>query len=524
MTTEVLQGDRGERNTTVCIVGAGVAGLLMASRLGRRGIDTLLLESGGQTAAESSAEQSLNELATTSDGFVSALSGRARGLGGTSSLWGGRFLPLRPSEVGARPHVDLPAWPLDLEHLVRRYGCGVESEFGLPSSSYDSPPHGRRLLLGDHDVDVRYPKWAPYKNANLGAQLSEELAASRHVDVVLHATAAGFGLGSSGRLDTITAHSLAGGSLTVRAREFVIACGTIESTRLLLLLNRAGNDRIFTPGSGLGHYLQEHLGRRVAALELVDHKRANVTFGYRFEGGARRNPHVETSIEAQSTAGVGASFAQVTIAAPEDTATATIKRLMRSRQTKDGPTGRELARLLGSVPELGRGIGSRAVRKLHYWPGYVEARLNVWIEQLPYRGNAITLADDVDALGVPKPSITWRMLGSDEATFAHGVATTKSYWQREGLDRVASPMWLDDDPGFQSWTAGCELLYHPSGTTRMGVRADSSVVDPDLRCHDVANVSVVSASVFPTAGATGPTFTIGVLARAVADRLDGSVS
>jgi choline dehydrogenase-like flavoprotein len=60
---------------------------------------------------------------------------------------------------------------------------------------------------------------------------------------------------------------------------------------------------------------------------------------------------------------------------------------------------------------------------------------------------------------------------------------------------------------------------HPSGTTRMGTQKTTSVVDPQLRCHDLPNLRIVSASVFPTAGSANPALTIMQLALYCADLL-----
>ena len=53
---------------------------------------------------------------------------------------------------------------------------------------------------------------------------------------------------------------------------------------------------------------------------------------------------------------------------------------------------------------------------------------------------------------------------------------------------------------------------HPSVTTRMGTDPAQSIVGPDLSCHHVPNIAVVSASPFPTAGSANPTMTIMQLA------------
>jgi choline dehydrogenase-like flavoprotein len=61
--------------------------------------------------------------------------------------------------------------------------------------------------------------------------------------------------------------------------------------------------------------------------------------------------------------------------------------------------------------------------------------------------------------------------------------------------------------------------YHQVGTTRMG-RDAKSVVDSDLKVHDVENLYVASSSVFPTTGQANSTY----LAVALAVRLANYLS
>jgi choline dehydrogenase-like flavoprotein len=57
------------------------------------------------------------------------------------------------------------------------------------------------------------------------------------------------------------------------------------------------------------------------------------------------------------------------------------------------------------------------------------------------------------------------------------------------------------------------------GTTRMHTDPKQGVVDADSRVHGISNLFVAGSSVFPTAGAANPTFTIVALALRLADRL-----
>ena len=62
---------------------------------------------------------------------------------------------------------------------------------------------------------------------------------------------------------------------------------------------------------------------------------------------------------------------------------------------------------------------------------------------------------------------------------------------------------------------------HPMGTCRMGNDAGTSVVDRNLRAHEVPNLSIVGGSVFVTGGSLQPSLTMAALAIRVAEYIAG---
>ncbi len=61
--------------------------------------------------------------------------------------------------------------------------------------------------------------------------------------------------------------------------------------------------------------------------------------------------------------------------------------------------------------------------------------------------------------------------------------------------------------------------YHPQGTMRMGSDPKTSVVGPDGRCHELDNVYVADASLFPTTLLVNPQLTVYALSSYVSDRV-----
>jgi choline dehydrogenase-like flavoprotein len=135
------------------------------------------------------------------------------------------------------------------------------------------------------------------------------------------------------------------------------------------------------------------------------------------------------------------------------------------------------------------------------------------VEQLPRRDSYVTLdTSRTDPFGNPVPAVHWRV---DDAT--RRAIRRANEIQR----RILSTLGADVE-----WTVGPENTgpaFHQMGTTRMGTDPGASVVDEQLRTHDLSNLWLVGSSVFPTGGAMNPTLTIAALSLRAAEALDGAL-
>ncbi len=99
----------------------------------------------------------------------------------------------------------------------------------------------------------RWDKWQHFGNRNVTSSLKSTLARSDHVDVWVNSSVNDLAIDEQeGRLTTVRGQSRGGRAFRVTAKQFVFACGALETTRLMLLLNRRYGDRIF-PADVLGH-------------------------------------------------------------------------------------------------------------------------------------------------------------------------------------------------------------------------------------------------------------------------------
>jgi glucose dehydrogenase len=136
-----------------------------------------------------------------------------------------------------------------------------------------------------------------------------------------------------------------------------------------------------------------------------------------------------------------------------------------------------------------------------------QARLSCSVEVSPDPNNRVELSAMTDGLGLPKPKITF----------------TPSQYSLNGLAQATKTMGdvfrLIDATEIDLGTDNAyDGAGHIMGTCRMGNDPKRSVVNRQCRTHDHANLFITGSSVFPTVGSPNPTLTIAALAlRAAQD-------
>ncbi|NLN27246.1 MAG: GMC family oxidoreductase [Firmicutes bacterium] len=131
------------------------------------------------------------------------------------------------------------------------------------------------------------------------------------------------------------------------------------------------------------------------------------------------------------------------------------------------------------------------------------ARVTLVGEVLPNEANCVTLSDERDEHGMQRAVVSFSYGPNDNALIQHAVAKGNEILAAAG----GKPRYVVPDTA------------HLMGGCRMGKDPETSVVDADSRCHDVPNLYICSAAVFPTSGGANPTNTVMAIAARTADRL-----
>jgi choline dehydrogenase-like flavoprotein len=513
-----------ELSASVCIVGAGIAGLVAATRLARDKKRRIVVVESGHGEFKPSVSP-LNEIDNPCDNYRGAQTGRCRGLGGTSLLWAGKLLPLSAQDTQGRPQLDLEGWPLDIAEL-EQYRQEIEDLMGVDSEPYEESvaeqlDPDRLLPRNDADFSLRWPKRPTRKNHNLAYVLRKEIQNCENLEIWLGATVSEFCFDlSGGRIKAVTAINHTGRTLRVVASEYLLAAGTLESTRLLLLADRQSNDSISRDCNALGRYFNDHLALSAANLLPRNLTLANLALSDRYTFGALRQLHFELRPEVQNAHGIASAYFGTSVELPDSSALSKAKYVVQGfRRGNLRISCRDMNAIIKDSPSLLRTAQWRSVRKQKYWPSNASLTIEIRVEQLPQWQNRICLSDQKDALGVPKLRLEWKKTDAEERLFRLMVGKIDRYWN-EHLAGVCELEWIPEIINSElRMVDSATDRAHPAGSTRMGINPLDSVVDPRLRVHRVPNLSVVSASVFPSSGSANPTLTIMLLAMRAADML-----
>ena len=510
--------------TDVCIVGGGAAGITIARDLQGRGLDVVLLESGGLEADPDTQDLAAGAMidAVFRDGFdpereIRLQDTRLRYLGGTTNHWAGFCRPLRPVDYERRSGLVRSGWPFGPDELDPWYRRAHEV-IRLGPYEYDwrfwqdRDGFPRPVLDGPDVSPVLFQIKFPF---SFGEVHRADLEQAEDVRLVLHATATGLRLDPGGtRVERVDVTALDGPGFVVEPRVVVTAVGGIDSARLLLASDDVRPAGVGNGNDLVGRFFCDHL--MVPSGFAVANRPLDGYAGLRYDGAG---PDGSETVGVRSAA----------VLADE-----TVRR--------EGRLGLEL-QLVPFPPTPGatvqdEGVASDAATRLLEAVGGDEvasvAYLQASTEMSLDPDNRVTLQRGrLDATGVPRVSVAWRPRERDIDAIVSGLAIMAAAMGATGSmraqlvpDRIRVARPADPDgPLFRTLprdgpldlSAGASVSFHHMCSTRMATSPREGVVDADLRVHDTANLFVAGSASFATPGTSVPTLTIVALALRLAD-------
>ena len=512
--------DPAEVVADICIVGAGPAGLVAAVGLAKRGKRVVVLESG--PIGDSGWSDDLNAVDTEALTYKGAAVGRRRDLGGTSQLWGGRLIPLTDHDLAERDYLGLQKWPIDGAEIYR-YAPAVEALFKLRggATSYESLQQAgvgiRELIRSSDEIVSRSPKIVSFGQRNVYTLLASEVRASGNITIYSSATTTAIEIdAATGRANRIIASGMHGRTIRVRADRIVLAAGTLESTRQLLLIDRVSDGRVFAGMARPGEHFVDHLAMDVGPAPRFKAQMIAYLLGHSTPGGMRRVAHFELAPAVQREAGIGSAYLCLRL----HTDSGQIEQARHYLRDLRMPDRGHQKLPLGSIVPVTQALLWRTFHGERLLPHFMHVSAEIRIEQAPADANRLSLSNQTDRLGVARIKLDWALGGADIRTFSTAYSRFIKFWDQRGLLQACGIQWRKTEDYADALTRGViRDVHHPSGSTRMGSDPKNSVVDSDLACHAVRNISVLSPSVFPSAGSANPMLTLLCLAFRLAETL-----
>ncbi len=543
--------DREVLACDLCIVGAGPAGITLAHEMVGSGLKVALVESGDVTASKEA--DALSEGADTGDRFASLNMYRRRILGGASVIWGGRCIPYDPIDFEKRDFVPNSGWPIahdEVEAYHRR--AAVYCEIGEPEfDTRQAIPDGSALIEGFSSPRVlttSFERFSP--PTNFGRSWGPALIGSANVRVITNSTCVELvSEPSSPRICEARFATLAGSGFSIRADRFVVACGGIETFRLLSASKGVHRDGLGNSGGALGRYFMSHAEGLAGDLQLTN-PRTRIDWGFpRSRDGIYGRRRVTMAEDVQRRLGLMNFVMRVHHASPADPRhghpvlsamflaksfilpeyrrkIGMVERTTAAKMQK-GPRfwAAHAGNIVLGAPALAAFMADWTVRRYLVYRRIPYVALpsrhgvypmEFYSEQEPSPDNRVFLTNPVDRFGVPLAGVHWALTDRDIASIAANIRLVRDELDASGIATLA----FDDDTLEERLRANAiPVGGHFLGIARMSADPASGVVDKNLRIHDAENAYVLGGSVLPTASQANPTFVIVALAARLADHL-----
>ncbi|PBB28912.1 GMC family oxidoreductase [Mesorhizobium sp. M1A.F.Ca.IN.020.06.1.1] len=487
-----------DQTADIVIIGSGIGGASLAHSLAGTGRRIVILERGEHLR---DAPQARDDRAIFLEGFYRStekwvgtdgqafLPGNYYYVGGNSKFFGAVMYRYRLEDFSPRPHMDgaSPGWPITYHELEPWYER-AEAIFkvrGDPTQDPTEPPRtgpyrfpsvpdepaiaavrARLKEAGIHPaslplaIDInewlRRAKtgWDAFPNTGSGkidAEVGPLTAAlnSSNVSLVTGANVVRLETDPMGRKVTAAVFLKDGVERRISAGIFAVAAGAVQSAALLLRSANAAHPRGLANGSDqLGRNFMNH---NTTAMLAIDPRSANT------------------------------SVYQKTLA-------------FNDFYNADPETGFPLGnvQLLGHI--TGNILKANAPLLPRWLAGLIARNCYGWFltsEDLPNPESRVT---------VQNGRIVMHWVRSNMRAHELLIRRTRGVMRRAGFPIVLTR------------TFGRKTTSHQCGTARLGSDPETSVVSPDCRSHEIANLYVTDASVLPTSAAVNPALTIAALA------------
>ncbi|WP_284178175.1 GMC family oxidoreductase [Rhabdaerophilum sp. SD176] len=536
-------GSSGVLTTQVCIIGAGPAGISLALRLAQSGVEVVLV-AGGAHAAEPR-HQALYAGEVADPALHSPTTEyRHRQFGGSSSTWGGRAMPFDPIDFEPRDWIEGAEWPIGFDDIAPHYAAAAElAEIGDPEFSAARAVEGgmRPMIDGLGGSNFSQDSIERFScPTRFGPRYRRRIEQSPKITALLNGHATEI-LTSKGRASGVVVRTLTGQEIRVSAEATVIAAGGLETPRLLLSSQGGEASGIGNTHDQVGRNYLCHIAGTMGSVRF-DPARTQIWHGYErsWDGVyCRRRLSLLPDVQREHRIGNvvmrlhhprlpdpahGRGILSAIYLAKPFISYEYSKRLHGSESPGFSGylrhAGNVLREPFATAGFLMNWVRRRTLAERKFPSLVVEPRngvysLDIHAEQVPNPESRVTLSNERDALGMPRPRVDWRHRPLDFRT----VSVALDLLRRDLADQRLGELTYREEEIPDAMLREGAYGGHHIGTARMSRSPRDGVVDGDGRVHGMDNLYIAGSAVFPTSSQANPTLTIIAFALRLADHL-----
>lgn len=445
----------------ITIIGAGAVGLYLANLLLHKK-NILVLESGPRNHfIENDFRDKFKVKGIYKNGK------RARGIGGTTNLWGGQMLPFMRSDFSQNN-----GWPLSWEEIKPHYES-VSNKFLYESAEYESRDFIKKRS-GFKIIDIQNPNFFIHVSKWLKDPKFKNIFFSKLKNIIKLETNCTVKNIEKYENKYIINYTKNKKNISIKSKKIILAAGTLETLKILFNSKTKNNLPI---SDKLGEGFMDHIEiklceifpkNRVQFLRLFNTRILKNKIRYSIRLSAK-----EFFIKAQPFLNISAGFVI-------KTPTNIFKKIINN-----------IFAFLSSY------ISGSIIKPF----GIIE--LTIYLEQKPIQNRKITI-DKKGRLNIQyKPYMEETL-----SAINFGEVILNSLYEKKLIKK-------SEIPKKNKVYDLMEDMNHPMGGAPMHNQSDKSVVNKNLELIKCPNIFLCSAAVFPSGSHSNPTMTV----LALADRL-----
>ncbi len=491
------------------IIGAGAAGIFLSILLAKQDKKVLLIETGHYTEDEQ--RQDLNIILQTAKKLTTSVWGRKRAIGGTTIRWGGQSLPFDEHVFTRKDWIKDSGWPISYEDLKDHYNSANQF-MKIDTLNYREDIFKlfttEKLFPGDEVFDQHFSKFA--SEPNFRKLYAKEL--DKYVTVLYNAVVTKINTSTEHVVDKIRLTNFDNQVRWVKVQKLIIACGTIESVRLLLASNDSEPQGLGGSSGWLGKSFMEHPCITVGSISTNANFKLQSIFNTKIHKGKKFSVRFSLSEDIQAKQKlVNASLSLMFYYKNESLDPyVEVKKIAQNKNIQG------LSSIIKNTPAYIKSLYAYTIGKFIY-KHKAEGRALLMLEQEPLINSTITLSDEKDKIGMPKVILNWKISRVTWETVIYISNYFKNVFEHSSLGTLQLEKYITADN--ENWEEFLSDVSHHMGGARMSEDSATGVVDKNLKVWGIDNLYVCSCAVFPTSSHSNPTLTLLALTSRLANHL-----